>query len=144
MDDPSLYRDSSAVYHSTPRCPTLPRSTQLVTCSYHDMDGRRYERCERCIPAPLFVPRVGATERRVYHADLKCRSLPRSLRYPVLQYDWVWWPSWDYNHVIHDAAYVRCTRCIPDRSALYPLGRKPRRTTRHRPGLPRRHRRNAV
>jgi hypothetical protein len=73
----------------------------------------------------------------VYHADIECNSVPRRLRFPVLQYDWLRWPGYHYEFVIHDKLYVRCTHCIPDRRALYPLDSVGRRTG-WRPGGSRR------
>jgi len=119
---PPLYRDVRGTCHSTPECAAV--AAEFTRCSHEGFDAKRYERCERCVPVPIFVPKAGATDRRVYHADLQCRSLPRRLRFPVLQLEWVWWPSWDYNHVIHDREFVRCTACIPDRALLYPPRRK--------------------
>jgi hypothetical protein len=123
-----LYRDRSGVYHATRRCSKLPPSAELVACSYEDVPGCRYTRCEACVPIPIFAPKKGATDHRVYHAVMTCRSVPRDLRYPIPRYDWVWWPSCEYERTINED--VRCTLCIPDRVRLYPLRRG--REGRHR------------
>jgi hypothetical protein len=144
-DPPPLYRDSNGVYHSTRNCPAVPDVEKVTECSYEELGDRRYERCERCVPVPLFVPKPGTTEHPVYHSDLDCRSIPRRLRYPSPQYDWVWWPSWDYEHVIENFdSYRRCKRCIPDRTVLYPSDKKPRSGASSVPKGPHRRRRKAA
>lgn len=130
MHDPPLhYEASTGLYHSSRRCPDLAADAKVEVFSYDEID-KRFNKCERCVPPPIFVPRAGVDVRPVYHVSLTCRSVPRRLRFPKLQYDWVWWPSWEYQHVTHAPEYRRCTKCIPDRAAVYPLGKKRWRGTR--------------
>jgi hypothetical protein len=143
-ESPPLYRDSRGVHHATARCPAAA-DERLTKCSHESLSSRRYDHCKQCIPIPIFVPKAGTTDRRVYHADLRCSSVPRQLRYPVIRYEWVWWPTWDYHHIIQTFdAYRRCKHCIPDRKVLYPLGKKHSQVTQLRPKRHRKRRSRAA
>jgi hypothetical protein len=121
------------LYHASPNCAAIDR-TRVMSLEIIETIAAPADRwnCQQCCPPDLYYPDRDVLRPPVtFHTDEECPALAeerrRNREVPATS---IWWPSRDYERVVTTpAAWVACSRCIPSRIILYPLGSSERLRT---------------